>query len=257
MINVLRRIIPEKFHRRNLPKSIIRMKCKDAVYSGPFKGMRYVPYSICSAYYPKLLGTYEKELHHFIFDFIAREFKNIVNVGAGEGYYACGMALKSQESFITVFEQNADGRKAIKQMAEINSLSERIKIKGYCDKTILKNELHDKENLLIVDIEGGEIEILNPGEIPTLKKQSILVELHDTESLDITNIITNRFNATHFLSEISSVPRTVDDYPFRINSIFKSYCGDVFQMFIHERPKIMRWLIMEPKESYPLGQPQS
>ena len=63
MIKIFRKIIPDKLHRRNLPKSIIRMKCKDVVFSGPFKGMKYIDYSVCSAYYPKLLGIYEKELH--------------------------------------------------------------------------------------------------------------------------------------------------------------------------------------------------
>jgi hypothetical protein len=163
------------------------------------------------------------------------------------------MAKKSEESFVAAFEQNSDGRKAIMQMAELNYLSNRIQIEGYCNKAVLKKALRKNESLMIVDVEGGELELLNPSEIPALKKQSIIVELHDTNSLNITKIIKNRFVASHFLSEVLSVPRTVDDYPFSINSLFKRYCGDVFQMFINERPKIMKWLIMEPRENYRLG----
>jgi len=56
--------------------------------AGPFAGLEYVDEAAGSEYGPKLLGTYELELHHIIERIIDLAYPTIINIGAGEGYYA-------------------------------------------------------------------------------------------------------------------------------------------------------------------------
>src|SRR5436853_482985 len=52
------------------------------VLSGPFGGMKYPGYtSYGSALYPKLLGTYESELHGALADLLTNPHDNIVDIG--------------------------------------------------------------------------------------------------------------------------------------------------------------------------------
>ena len=64
------------------------------------------------------------------------------------------------------------------QLATINSLSDRIIIKGKCDHNELQSLPLDNA-VIICDCEGYELELLDPEIIPILKQVRLLVELHD------------------------------------------------------------------------------
>ena len=57
-----------------------------------------------------MLGTYEKELNSVIEEACAAHPSLIVDVGAAEGYYACGMALRNPQARVVAFEMQAKGR---------------------------------------------------------------------------------------------------------------------------------------------------
>ena len=67
--------------------------------------MRYVEITVGSRYYPKILGTLEKELRSIIDILSQKEFDMIVNIGAGEGYYAVGLALRNPRVRIIAYER--------------------------------------------------------------------------------------------------------------------------------------------------------
>src|SRR5438105_426555 len=70
------------------------------VLDGPFRGLRYPSASsLHSGLLPKLLGTYEAELHGPIEHLLkSRTYGAVVDVGAAEGYYAVGFALRCPEA---------------------------------------------------------------------------------------------------------------------------------------------------------------
>jgi len=72
--------------------------------------MRSVTSSVCSTNIPKLLGCYEAELHPVFAKWQAVPFRQVVNVGAAEGYYAVGCARLWPEAQVIAFETNP-GRK--------------------------------------------------------------------------------------------------------------------------------------------------
>ena len=78
-------------HRRILG----RLDRPKQVSQGPFQGMRYLALAYCSEVLPKLVGTYECELIPGIEAICQAGCDRIVDIGAAEGYYAVGMALRN------------------------------------------------------------------------------------------------------------------------------------------------------------------
>src|SRR5690606_29129834 len=61
------------------------------ITAGPFEGMKYLEQVAGSALLPKLIGSYESELHAALLDMTRRGHRLIIDVGCAEGYYAVGM----------------------------------------------------------------------------------------------------------------------------------------------------------------------
>lgn len=77
-----------------LVHTYLRKVTQKRIFSGPFRGLFYVGESVGSSYFPKILGIYEKELHGILEANKLDSFDKIIVIGAGEGYYAVGLAKK-------------------------------------------------------------------------------------------------------------------------------------------------------------------
>ena len=177
------------------------------VIYGPFAGMKYPSLeSYGSKLMPKLIGTYENELHHIIDDLHKRKEYNIIfDIGAAEGYYAVGLAKTFPRSKVMAFETSDKARKLIKAMAAVNDVSSSIQIEGECRVESFKNYLDEKNGLIICDCEGLELELLDPAKIPNLINYDIIVELHDYSSggYTVTEIMKSRFEKSHTFNFIN------------------------------------------------------
>src|SRR4051794_38235977 len=87
-----------RWRRRQAATRRLAELTRSTVVGGPFEGMSYVGNSHGSAWCPKILGTYEREIRSAVDEIAAREFPNIVNIGAAEGYYAVGLARRCPSS---------------------------------------------------------------------------------------------------------------------------------------------------------------
>ncbi|NJK28216.1 MAG: hypothetical protein HC925_06575 [Coleofasciculaceae cyanobacterium SM2_3_26] len=171
--------------------------------------------SIGSAYIPKLLGIYEKELAPSIERACQLDWQQLIDVGAGEGYYVVGMALRNPTKPIVAFEMDAEGRELLATMAALNGVDHQIEICGKCDVEDLQQVLTgDRTTLLICDVEGYERVLLDPVKIPALAHAFILVELHDFASPGLSDDIYQRFQATHQIQPIQQTPRSSEEFPF-------------------------------------------
>src|SRR5258708_39673128 len=74
------------------------------VLSGPFLGMPYLNEIIWGPITPKWIGSYEAELHSVVEQLIAGEYREIVNVGCAEGYYAVGLASRIPKVKVLAFD---------------------------------------------------------------------------------------------------------------------------------------------------------
>jgi hypothetical protein len=235
-------LVPKRLRAAHL----IRQWTEGTVIAGPFTGMRYVEQSVGSALYPKLLGTYEKELQPVIERLCAKEYRWIIDVGAAEGYYAIGMALRCQGAHIVAFESVEAGRQLIHQLAERNQIETKVDIHGYCDSDTLRKQLKEiqKEKcLIIMDVEGFEIELLEPRHTPELIECDILVELHDGKATGpIGDEIQSRFESTHRIERFWSRQRCLEDLPSR-ESFWVNW--RMIQMLSEGRKRGLSWLYME------------
>ena len=217
------------------------------VRGGPFRGMRYVHDSICSTLAPKLLGTYERELTDWVEQLLARKFAVVLNVGAAEGYYAVGFALRCPGSRVVAFEGDAPGRALTAELASCNGVADRIAVEGFCTPESLAPYLVGPAMpLLIVDIEGGEVELLDPEKLPALRHCTMLVELHE-EHQPAGEMMHRRFAATHAIGERKTQPRSLRDLPLVLRWLAQTAARSRFLSGLDEhRPGPMRWFLLEP-----------
>ncbi len=190
---VLLRLLPrtyrswqQSFADRRLRRviTLLEKECGLIVQTGPFVGMTYVSEAICSSLVPKLLGSYEAELHALLTQIVTRDYQTVIDVGCAEGYYAVGLALRLPRARVYAFDINARARELCAKLA---------------------------------DCEGCELQLLDPALAPELKKSDLLVELHDTIDPRITPTILSRFTLSHEITLVDSGERDPTAFPILRN----------------------------------------
>lgn len=218
-----------------------------AIASGPFRGMRYLQEAAGSAWAPKLLGTYEIEIAPIIRAILSSPPKLIVDVGAAEGYYAVGLARGMPETLVVAFEADLLGRELLRRLAACNGVSPQLEIRGLCTTESLNEVLKDATDVVIIcDVEGAELEILDPERVPELAHARVLVEVHPWAHQDPAGVLRSRFDRTHRIRELISRQRSSTDRPLaddRMSSAVAAACMDEM------RPCPMSWLWLTPQLS--------
>ena len=174
------------------------------VLSGPFSGMRYpAAAAVGSAAGPKLLGTYEAELHDVVRSLPNQGFDRIVNVGSGEGYYAVGLLILMPHARGIAFEVEEQGQKLSREMARLNGVEDRVDVRGCCSPQDLAEALRDaNRGLVVMDVEGAEDLLLNPEGCPGLHKSAVLVEVHEYLKPGVTEHLLAWYSPTHTITRI-------------------------------------------------------
>jgi hypothetical protein len=181
------------------------------VASGPFAGMKYIRRASSSTLAPKILGTYEKELHNVLEQAIRRRYDRILVVGCAEGYYAVGLALRLPGARIFAYDIDMEALQNLEELASLNLVQSRIVRCRVCDHQEFSRHASHR-CFLICDIEGAEEDLLRPDLAPALVHFDILVEIHDgTESRRIHDALERRFERTHRLTFLRFVSRTLSD----------------------------------------------
>lgn len=185
------------------------------VVAGPFSGMKFVladdPDSYCAHV---LLGTYEIELRPALEQVCRTDYSLAVDIGASDGYYVCGLRLRLPETPLVAFETDKNKHDDIRRLIAANGVDHDVEIHGHCDAAALQACLrHQARPLVICDIEGGEVDVLDPATTPELTRADILVETHDGYRPGCTKLLTQRFAPTHDIQLISEQPRTSAHMP--------------------------------------------
>lgn len=251
--SVLRRVVPgwlrewraDRFRARVLRVTRhVADVAKGKVLGGPFAGMTYIDRSHCSQLAPKLLGTYEREWHDVLAGIGARAPDRIVDAGAAEGYFAVGLLRLAPTATVVAFEAETAARDDLHALATANGVADRIEALGRCDGPALEAALAGAARpFLLMDIEGGELQVLDPSQVKALRRACILVELHPAVVPDIRRILSDRFAATHVVRYIPAVDRTAQELP-----AMRSLGGaDLLAATWEGRSDGQGWLWMEPR----------
>lgn len=166
------------------------------IWSGPFQGMDYVGASSEGALLPRLLGSYEHELHPHLLAFAAEGLDCVIDVGCAEGYYAVGLARLMPG--VTVHAHDIDERAlaACRALADQNGVGDRVILGGEFRPQDFQ-AFAGRRALVMLDAEGAELDVLRPDLAPALAGFSLIVETHDIYRPGALATITERFAPTH------------------------------------------------------------
>lgn len=199
------------FRRRVILK---KLSWPESIVQGPFAGMSYYPRAHGSMILPKLLGTYECELRGPIETICIQGCDRIIDIGAAEGYYAVGMALRNPGVPLICFELNASARYDLRRVARRNGVLSQLDVHPACTPDSLAHALEGaRRPAIICDCEGAEDELLDPERVPALRRALILVETHEGMIGGVNQRLLDRFAPTHDVELIRNQPRTSADLP--------------------------------------------
>ena len=218
------------------------------VLSGPFKGMKYYDRIVWGAITPKWLGSYEQQLHTIINKIASIKYSKIIDIGAAEGYYAVGLALRSPQAQVTSYDIDPIARKRQFQLLALNAVNN-LKVRRYCTHQKLAAEIKN-DCVVVCDIEGYEVILLDPEKCPELTCADILVEIHKFEGKsveDVRNLLESRFTGTHAIKRFD-----VADYNLcslrQIPQIAKLPDSILLEALNEHRSYSQCWLWMEAEQ---------
>ncbi len=199
--------------RRGLPRVLDRYVARHGhvVQAGPFAGMKYVSRATGSTIAPKLVGSYECELHSWIEQLCEEPYERVIDIGCAEGYYVIGMARRLEAASVIGFDLDPLSRQLCAEMARLNDVEDRVTIRGKCTIEALASAVRGR-TLIICDCEGFEFDLLDPLAIPGLSNADILVELHEIFRPGVTEALRLRFEPTHSFELAGTQPRDPAQY---------------------------------------------
>jgi hypothetical protein len=192
---------------------------------------------------PKLLGSFELELHPVVEEVGWQRFPRIINVGCAEGYYAVGLARELPAAQVHAFDLDRSFRHLCAVMAALNNVDDRITIYGAATSDQLQILAQNERVAIFCDCEGCERGLLDPSSIPALSAASILVEMHDFIDRAISETLLRRFEQTHVIDVIGSSNRNPREYD-ELEALRDEDAALALDEF---RPEHMQWAWMRPR----------
>jgi precorrin-6B methylase 2 len=176
------------------------------IMAGPFAGMDYLTEASEGALMPRLIGSYEAELHPHIATICTEGVDCVVDVGCAEGYYAVGLARLLPDATVYAYDIDPDARTACAELAARNHVTDRVVLRETFAPTDFEQFAH-RRTLVVMDVEGAETELLRPDLSPALAGMRLIVETHLRETVDE---LTSRLSPTHEITRVDLAPKTVD-----------------------------------------------
>lgn len=212
------------------------------VLQGPFAGMEYLTVATEGALTPRLIGTYESELHPYLARFAADAPDCVIDVGCAEGYYAVGLARMMPGVTVHAFDIQEKARAACADLAARNGVQDRVII-GERFEPYGFEAFKDRRCLVLVDIEGAEDDLLRPDLSPALAGMNLIVETHDVYRKGVLERLVERFSPTHDIVRLDPQPKTLPLPDFLKGAGHLDQLLAVWEFRLAATP----WLVMTPK----------
>lgn len=246
-----RRVVTERRGENARVAQAIELVIPDLVVRhGPFAGMRYpTADSVYSALFPKLLGSYERELAPAVERMCANPYARIVDIGCAEGYYAIGLALRVPTATVYAFDTDPKARALCESMAALNGVHDRVEVGGLCTPESLSELCTGTRALVVADCEGFESTLFTPHAVAALRSSDVVVEAHDFLDISISDGLRAAFEATHDITVVTSTDDLVRARTYRYPELASFDLATRRLLVAERRPTIMEWLVMSPRPS--------
>jgi hypothetical protein len=189
------------------------------VLHGPFQGLRYPKECALTRYSTiNLLGSYEMELHPWLYEVTPGKYERILDIGAAEGYYAVGMALRARTP-VDAYETDRRSRNYCREMARLNGVSPLVSVHTWCSPRSLR-KVENQRCLVFSDCEGYEVDLFTPDVVRALAKSDCIIEIHEGANGSFwfptaatRELLEQRFAATHDIRIVTFCPRDASLFP--------------------------------------------
>lgn len=199
-------------HQSAIFSQLYRAGENPQVLNGPFEGMVYLNEPVWGSITPRWIGSYESCLWPAVRDIINRGYTRIIDVGCAEGYYAVGLARALPQAEILAYDLDPDSRAQALRLWRLNGQPGRLTVHELLDHAEL-DRLGSPGSLLICDIEGGEMQLLDPGLCPALQHLDMLVEVHQTGGTTPeanSLVLKQRFDCSHDIRQFDETMRVTE-----------------------------------------------
>jgi hypothetical protein len=242
-----KRINPIKKRRIYLGERLSELYECTIMY-GPFKGFKLSDTSWWgrSDRGSMLLGLYEKEVLESLSGLSGR-YSYFMDIGAADGYYGIGVLVGRLFEKSICYELSESGRKAIEVNAEVNGVSNQIKIHGVAEKAFYEDYPPDvrSRTVLFIDVEGAEFDLLDRDAFIAFKDSVIFVELHDwffDDGDQRLARLTGSARETHRTTKLTMGPRDPSVFP----ELRYLHDDDRWIICSEGRGQLMSWYRFDP-----------
>jgi glycosyltransferase involved in cell wall biosynthesis len=226
--------------------ALVRAQTSGRVVDGPFAGMWY---GLMVPHLPAYLGTYELELGPLLAELADISFDVVLNVGAADGYYAAGLSRLWPAAQVVAFELMPAKQANVRRVATENGVDRRVRIEGVCTPGRLDELTRAAERPLVwMDVDGAELELLDPELAPGLRRAEIVVELHEFLVPRLRETLEARFVSTHLTRLVPGEERHVEQFPLD-GRLWRTPLGHAvaLEAMQERRPVRQAWLHLRPR----------
>lgn len=190
---------------------------------------------------PKVFGLYENQILKWIGQ---KKFDLLIDIGAADGYYALGMLYSNIASTAVTFEISFKDREICKASAITNGVLDKIIIKGEATSSeiiqVIKGHNH---GLIIMDIEGGEYDLITREVLEAARNYYVVIEIHEVKNEEVKSSMLKLCQEFHNIEKLTGLER---DFP--TDKFIEQLTDNERALLVSEgRPYAMSWVALSPK----------
>jgi hypothetical protein len=161
---------------------LLAVEFNNKVRYGPFRGLKLPEQTRWGAggdVGSMLLGLYELELLQAL-QALPRSRSVLVDLGAANGYYGLGALVNRLFEYSYCYERSPASREILREVAAANGLAQRVSIQGAAEPGFWRSITHPLSDCVVmVDIEGGEFDLLDDAFFAAFRQSIVFIELHE------------------------------------------------------------------------------
>lgn len=132
-------------------------------------------------------------------------------IGAAEGYYLTGMALKGKVGSVVGVDIDERALAFCRRMALLNGQTRKIELLSECDQVKLEGMVEGRRAFVLSDCEGYEQMLFANADPLKYSDTDLLIEVHEGRSPGVCRSISENFSTTHNVQRITHQPRKTSD----------------------------------------------
>ncbi|MFN9112153.1 MAG: hypothetical protein ACK5XN_18965, partial [Bacteroidota bacterium] len=136
-----------------------------------------------------------------------------------------------------------------RRIAELNGVSDRIKMQEGINADQLGAACKGKRNFVFCDCEGFEREVFTENNIDHFRRTDLLIETHDSISFRVSLYLNNLFSGTHMVHRVSSTDDMQKLNTYHYPELENLSDRAKVKLMSEGRGAVQEWLFCESLES--------